>query len=688
VALSFQNDQGTGATTIPAFVKARVMQVAEGSLPASVQFPLAPASTDSVRAIAGVWPNVVIKWLDPLTYDQSAAGPRFGANADYVAFFGDGWSAAPGAPPQWNGSSASGWVWVNHEYISNFMPTSMTAPKGQHLTLAKHLQWTGALKNDVTKSVWLDADLSTYIHHYKKQLGGSWLRVVQDPATGEWEVDRAAKAVRYDGTSNTKALITGLATSSPDTDDKGVALPPGVASGIMGDCAGQQTPWGTIITAEENVQDYYGDYEAAWTSQQKFVPGMGFDPGANIAPVTTASPASDWGRDPDPKTHHARDLYGYLVEIDPGVPSGEYEGMTSPGVGHKKIGAMGRARWENAAIPVDGTWKLLDNQPIVLYAGDDRRSGRIYKFVSSGVYTAGMTKPQIRALLDSGSLYVGHFAGLDNLTGNTLKATGLPPSEASPGAGYWLKLSVDSTDIAPNAAALGAPGMSIGDALKDTSYNGIGGFPTDDHVRRALFTASAKIGVMELNRPEDLEWNPIDPSGTPRVYIAFTNHARKTQLDQDGKLFDPALHDTLSVVRPDKTGAIFTVIEANPASPGTSTTFSYVEVWRGAVAYELYNAADPDNILIDKDGGVWFGTDGNFGTNAFADGFYYLDLDPAHKLGQPGIAFETFGKAFRILGVPSDAELTGPAFSPDMTTLFFSVQHPGEEIYSAWPEDR
>jgi secreted PhoX family phosphatase len=688
VAVTFQGDEGTGAVTIPGLIKARVEQVAMGTLPAGVQFPLAPAATDSVRAIAGLASNIVVKWLDPLTFGADDAAPRYGTNTDYIAFFGDGWDLVPGAPPQWNGSGSSGWVWVNHEYMSNLMPTSTTAPTGQHLTLAKHLAWRGILKNDVTSNVWADADIATYIHHYKQQLGGSWLHVVQDPATGAWEVNRGATSVRYDGTSATQARVTGHALLAPDTDDTGAPLPAGVASGIMGDCAGGQTPWGTIITAEENVQDYYGDLEACWTSEQKFVPGMGFDPGANITPITTPSPASDWGRNPDTKASHARDLYGYLVEIDPGVPAAEHEGKSAPGKGHKKLGAVGRARWENATFAVDASWKLLDNQPIVLYGGDDRRSGRVFKFVTSGAYTAGMTKAQIRALLDDGKLYAGHFAGLDNLTGTTMLATGQPPTEAMPGAGAWLELSVNSTDIAPNAAALGTPGKTIGAALTDVNYNGIGGFPTDDDVRRALFTACGKIGVMELNRPEDLEWNPVDPSGTPRVYIAFTNHNRKTQLDQAGKLFDPLTHDVASKVRPDKTGTIFAVVEANPANPSASSSFSFFSAWRGTAGKGPYDAADPDNLVIDKDGGVWFGTDGNFGTNGIADGLYYLDLNPAHKAGQPGVVVETFGKAFRFIATPSDAEATGPAFSADMRTLFMSVQHPGDDFYSSWPQVR
>lgn len=45
----------------------------------------------------------------------------------------------------------------------------------------------------------------------------------------------------------------------------------------------------------------------------------------------------------------------------------------------------------------------------------------------------------------------------------------------------------------------------------------------------------------------------------------------------------------------------------------------------------------------------------------------------------------TYGLAFRVASAPSDAEATGPAFTPGMGTLFFNVQHPGEEVLSNWP---
>lgn len=687
VAVTLKDAVGTGATNIAEFVKARVNQFARGHLAPTIQFPLANAATDSVRALQGLHHNVVIKWLDNLTFSNAADAPRFGANCDYLAYFGDGWNAVPGNAPQYNGSGSAGWVWVNHEYISGEPANTTTAPTNQHLTLAKFLRARGQLTNDIFSNIWSQADVDTITRAHKRQLGGSWFRVVQDPSTGEWVVDKNSRNVRYDATSNTLVRVAGQALLTRATDDNGNALPEGVVPGITGDCSGLQTPWGTIITAEENVQDYYGDLEACWTSQNRFVPGQGFDPGSNIAPPIAPSLASEFGRLSNPNERHSREYYGYLVEIDPGVAPGEYEGKTTPGVGHKKLGFFGRARWENAAVAVDGRFQLIADRPIVMYAGDDRRSGRIYKWVTRDNYVPGMSKAEIRALLENGKLYVAHFAGLDNTTGITLLGGGTP-TEQNPGIGRWIELSVNSTDIAPNAAALGNPNKTVGEALRDVNWNGIGGFATDDDVRRALFTASNKIGIMELNRPEDIEWNPKDPSGTPRLYVAFTNHTGQVALDQNGVLFDPATHATRAPRRTDRAGSIFAIEESQPNNPGASRTFRYFAAWLGSRGQGAFDAANPDNLMIDRDGGVWFGTDGNYGTNGTADALYYLDLNPSHKAGVSGIVNPTFGKAIRVVAGPSDSEATGPAFSSDMRTLFFNVQHPGENVPSTWPQTR
>jgi secreted PhoX family phosphatase len=685
VALGFVDDLGTGATDLPGLVKALADQYAKDTLSPALQFPLAPASTDGVRSIAGLRPDVLVRWLDPLGYEDTPEAPRFGGNNDYIAYFGDGWDAAPGDAPQWHGSGDAAWLWVNHEYVSGDSPTPTTAPTSQHLTLAQFLHRHGVLAQDPAGDLWDDASLTAYVAHYKREVGGSWLHVVRDPASGAWSLDRGRDAIRYDATSATLTKITGLGGVSPDRDDAGAALPAGVAAGIMADCSGAQTPWGTVISAEENVQDYYGDLETCWAGQQ-FVAGAGCDPGQAIAPDRAASDASEFGRSPDPNARHARDLYGYLVEVDPGQPPDEYLNKNTAGVGHQKLGSLGRARWENAAIAVDAAWKPLANQPIVIYAGDDRRSGRIFKWTSKTAYKPGMTRAQIRQLLADGALYVAHFADLDHATGTTLKG-GKEATEAAPGKGRWIRLSLANTDdVAPNAGTAAGPAATrVGAALKDMQWNALGGFASDDDVRRALFTACNKLGIMELNRPEDIEWNPNDPSGVPRLYVAFTKHGAQTALDAAGVMFPPDEWAMLAPKRDDAVGTIFALQESDPAAPASSTSFTFFKAFQGVAGAGPLDAADPDNLLIDHGGGVWFGTDGNFGVNRHADALYYLDLDPQHKPGLPGVVTATWGRAFRVLAGPSDSEATGPALSSDSRTLFVAIQHPGEDQFSSWP---
>lgn len=142
------------------------------------------------------------------------------------------------------------------------------------------------------------------------------MRVVRDPATGAWAIDRSTTARRYDATDATQLKVVGQPVGA-DTDDDGVALPAGVVSGMNGNCSGGVTPWGTVFTGEENVQDSYSDLETAWTSSQKLVTGRGFDPGANVTFDTTPSPTADFGI--GATAAHPKDGYGFLVEIDPGV---------------------------------------------------------------------------------------------------------------------------------------------------------------------------------------------------------------------------------------------------------------------------------------------------------------------------------------------------------------------------------
>ncbi len=683
----------TAPVDLSTLVRFYVRLHAAGRLPSWIEFPVEPGMSDRIRTIGGTRARVVAKWLDPLGPDASGQGPRFGGNPDFLAFFGDGW-AEEGGSPWYAGSSCAGWLWVNHEEVMGAPPTTTSAPTGQRRTLARALGRAGLLAGDPDSDVRTQAEVDAFIRWEKRELGGSWMRVERDPATRQWRVDRGAPNVRYDSTSGTLLAVTGQRLTRAARDDAGQDLPAGVVPGLAADCSGGVSPWGTVLTAEENVQDWYGDLECCWTVDSRFVSGVGFDPGELVHPAVEASPASAWGRSSDPAARKDVDGYGFLCEVDPGQPPGRWYRSAAAGGdgrGHRKLGALGRARWENGSFAVDRDFALAGGEPIVLYAADDRLGGRIYKFVSRAPYERAMDAGRTRALLDEGTLYVGHFEDLDHSTGNTYASTGGRPTARSPGRGTWIRLSVDNVlQEAPNAAGLGAPGTTVGAALRDVRWNGIGGFADDDAVRRALFTASNKLGIAELNRPEDVEYAPRDPSGRPRLYVAFTRHLRRVACDQRGVLYPPDIQPERAPKRQDGFGSIFAIEEEDAAHPARSATFAWFQVWQGTVPEGsgdpgLFAAANPDNLLIDRHGGVWFTTDGNPGSSGLrgSDALYYLDLDPDRR--------PDLGLAYRIAALPSDAEATGPCLTPDHATLFLDVQHPGEDserFPSTWPQDR
>lgn len=690
--------------------------------------PDSPDINDDVLVADGLEYNVVVKWLDPLTNDNSITAPRFGATADYIAFIGDGVDTAAGDNPIFRGDSDAGWMWVNHEYVSGAFPTTSRVATSSNLVLANWLNaWNlfsaATFQALADGKAWATAtDRDIFIQQHKRQLGGSWMRVVL--GTDGWTVDRTATNTRFDATSNTQFRVTGYSVSARAKDDGGNTLPKQVVPGTLANCSGGLTPWGTIFTAEENSQDWYGDAEP-WSSSEKFTSGKGFDVPNDIAPVWTASSSANYGQLSIANGKNNIDYYGFLVEIDPGKAPNEFYKPTADdddddtvegdGTGHRKMGSFGRARWENMTVATDDEFNLVNGQPIVIYAADDRVNGRIYKWVSDSNYTSGMSRAEIRALLDSGKVYVAHFnaaawAGgtngckrLDVATGfkiigdNTAgsadgcggsDAAAFTPTKAQRGAGEWILLDVNNTTQNAPASRQNTGGDSgrgiaaggttkVGAALKSKTFNLIGGFPKNNNVLSSLHTAATKLGITQLNRPEDLEYNPNPwDNASPLIYVAFTKHTTRYALDATGKIITGTSQDLLSS-RTDTPGRIWAMEEAG-GSP-TATTFTYWEVWAGTNGTGRYDVGNPDNILIDANGGVWFGTDGNFGLTGqqAPDAYYYLDTDSSHST--------TYGKAFRIASAPSDAEATGPAFTPDMTTFFASIQHPGEDIASSWP---
>ncbi len=155
--------------------------------------------------------------------------------------------------------------------------------------------------------------------------------------------------------------------------------------------------------------------------------------------------------------------------------------------------------------------------------------------------------------------------------------------------------------------------------------------------------AASTVGGSILDRPEDIE---IDPA-SGAIFVALTNNSMKKNYY----------------------GSILKLVEAdnNPLS----LEFSSSKFLAGGTTTGL---ACPDNLAFDRKGNLWVTTDfsdpkigqgpySDFGNNSL----FYIPMSGPEA-----------GRAFRVANSPTDAELTGPCFSPDGRTLFLSVQHPGE----------
>lgn len=244
----------------------------------------------------------------------------------------------------------------------------------------------------------------------------------------------------------------------------------------------------------------------------------------------------------------------------------------------------------------------LKDKRIVAYTGDDKNDEHLYKFVSS--------KPNS---LKEGTLYV---ADTEN--------------------GKWL-----SMDWASQAV------------LREN-------FKDQTEVLIRAREASKLLGATPLNRPEDIEIDPI----TGHVLVALTNNKDKG----------------------DYHGSILKIEESNGAFDALS--FKASNYMSGG---EENGFSCPDNLAFDLSGNLWMTTDMS-GSAMNKEGSPYLPFKNNSLYVIPRYGADA-GKVIRVATAPRDAELTGPWFSPDGETLFLSVQHPGEQTTdlnnptSLWPFD-
>ncbi|WP_119270287.1 PhoX family protein [Taklimakanibacter deserti] len=279
--------------------------------------------------------------------------------------------------------------------------------------------------------------------------------------------------------------------------------------------------------------------------------------------------------------------------------------------------ALGRMGHEGATVVVNKDGR------VAVYMGDDDHQEYLYRFVSAKPFNASDRKANI-GLLDEGELAVAKFEADGTLN--------------------WLPLVHGQGPLTPE-----------------------NGFADQGEVLIKTQLAADKLGATGMDRPEDFETNPV--SG--RVYAVLTksNKRKPENLNAANPRPENKWGHIVELIPPgegkeaDHTAAQYKwdilMLCGDPSKPETGAKFHPDTTADGFFM-------TPDNIAFDPKGRMFVATDG---MNDFdlADGIFAVDTDgPARALPKA------------LFCCPTDAEATGPAFTPDGATMFVSVQHPAE----------
>lgn len=585
---------GAAAAALAALPKDAAAQTAvpRSGGPSTLTFPELRHQLSQDHAVAeGYEAQIVIRWGDPvlpgaLPFDpanvtEAAQARQFGYNCDYLDYF---------PLPRGSSTSDHGVLVVNHEYTN----TNLIFPG----------MGSGRQARSRTTAAQVRAEMMAHglsVIEVKRE-GGRWAAVADG---------RLNRRITADTPMRIAGPAAGAARMKTSADAAGTRV-----LGTINNCAGGNTPWGTVLTGEENVNYYFGG-DAAKTPHATIMRRYG------IGAETLYNWWSHQDRFNVEKEPNESFRFGWVVEFDP------YDPDSVP----VKRTALGRFKHEGAthAINADGR--------VAFYSGDDERFEFLYKFV-----TARPWNPDDRAanrdLLDDGTLHVAKFE--------------------TDGKVIWLPLVHGQ---GPLTAANGFADQA--DVLLET--------------RRA----ATLLGATPMDRPEDVETNPVNG----RVYVMLTNNSRRTA-EQAGGANPRArnVHGHVVEIIPPGAGTGRVDHAATEARWGIFIAAGKPGVDAGAQYHRATSdqgwLSCPDNCTFDSKGRIWISTDGSPTNAGVADGLYAADTTG-------------YGRALTRLfyQAPTGAEVCGPRITPDDRTIFLAIQHPGEDPGSTferpstrWPD--
>jgi secreted PhoX family phosphatase len=476
----------------------------------------------------------VVKGAPPFKAgDISAADQetQFGENCDYIGYL----PLPPGST-----SSTRGLLAINHEFAVPFM------------------MWPGLTRRDFRDKATLERVQAEIAAHGMSVIevakeGNRW-RVVDNSTYGRRLT--AATPMQMAGPA---AGHTRLKTSYDPTGMRPL--------GTLNNCAGGRTPWGTVLTGEENWNFYFGsalpaDHRES-AAQKRYEVGTG------------RSPYGYWGKFVDRfdvvKEPNESNRFGWIVEIDP------YD----PGSTPIKRTALGRMSHEGANVVVNRDGR------VVAYTGDDARFEYVYRFVSNGRFNPADRAANMR-LLDDGVLSVARFDADGSLR--------------------WLPLVHGQGPL--------------------TAANG---FADQGDVLIEARRAADLLGATRMDRPEDIDINPVTgavfvpltnndrrkpeqkDAANPRGGNLYGHILAMVPPGGRGKDADHAA-DTFRWEIPIRAG--------DPRKPENDAKYG------GAVSDNGWFIC-PDNLAFDNKGRMWISTDGGSLPSKIgvADGMWACDTE-------------------------------------------------------------
>ena len=328
----------------------------KGVQPRSLGFEEVAQGLDETLTVpSGYQAQVLLRWGDPIfsgaeefdPYKQSEMRQmhQFGFNNDFVGFL---------PLPLGSNNSSHGLLVVNHEYTdpSLMFPGS---PDDRLLTRAQVDIDIAAHGMSVVEIELKDGRWSPLLKsHYNRRI-------------------TPHSPVRFSGPAAGHSRL-----HSMDCRDGVLTM------GTAGNCAGGVTPWGTVLTGEENI-DYFFSGDPNKTPEAELYKRFGFTP----KPKSWGRHYERWNLEKNPAgALH----FGWIVEVDP------YDPKSVP----KKRTALGHFKHEGCNIHID-----KDGQ-VAAYMGDDQAFEYLYKFVCRDKYRDGDREHNM-TLLDHGTLHVAKF---------------------------------------------------------------------------------------------------------------------------------------------------------------------------------------------------------------------------------------------------------------------------------------